>query len=147
MLIDRGIPDVSSKAIIAFVPGTFILPARHLRGQGDWRLVYYRRAGAGANLWLCHEKIVGYGWHHAASNIQRIRRSQGKSVGSSHALSYSSGFWRYFDSSRYFTRISFCPSAYSKIPQSTIDVPSLMRKITPVSMADIRHSITGSFEV
>lgn len=84
----------AKQLLLSFVPGTFIGACATFAGQGDWRLVLPSLALG--LIFGYAMKVVGYGWHHAASNIQRIRRSQNKKRGVlPHALSYSSGFWRY----------------------------------------------------
>lgn len=66
----------AKQLLLSFVPGTFIGACATFAGQGDWRLVLPSLALG--LIFGYAMKIVGYGWHHAASNIQRIRRSQNK---------------------------------------------------------------------
>lgn len=147
----------AKQLLLSFVPGTFIGACATFAGQGDWKLVLpslalgliFGYAMKNSGLWL-------------AAVVQRrrtvSRKSKIKREGHSRFRLNSkmpddnSGFFICQDSGgtdiwRYFTRMSFCRSALFCKSHRPRSIPSLIRKMTPVSIADIRHSITGSFEV
>ena len=115
----------AKQLLLSFVPGTFIGACATFAGQGDWKLVLPSLA-----LGL----IFGYA----------MKNSKMPDDNSGFFICQDSGgtdIWRYF------TRMSFCRSALFCKSHRPRSIPSLIRKMTPVSIADIRHSITGSFEV
>lgn len=147
----------AKQLLLSFVPGTFIGACATFAGQGDWKLVLPSLA-----LGL----IFGYAMKNSACGWRRVvqrrrtvsRKSKIKREGHSRFRLNSkmpddnSGFFICQDSGgtdiwRYFTRMSFCRSALFCKSHRPRSIPSLIRKMTPVSIADIRHSITGSFEV
>jgi hypothetical protein len=147
----------AKQLLLSFVPGTFIGACATFAGQGDWKLVLPSLA-----LGL----IFGYAMKNSGLWLRRVvqrrrtvsRKSKIKREGHSRFRLNSkmpddnSGFFICQDSGgtdiwRYFTRMSFCRSALFCKSHRPRSIPSLIRKMTPVSIADIRHSITGSFEV
>ena len=147
----------AKQLLLSFVPGTFIGACATFAGQGDWKLVLPSLA-----LGL----IFGYAMKNSGLWLGRVvqrrrtvsRKSKIKREGHSRFRLNSkmpddnSGFFICQDSGgtdiwRYFTRMSFCRSALFCKSHRPRSIPSLIRKMTPVSIADIRHSITGSFEV
>ncbi len=147
----------AKQLLLSFVPGTFIGACATFAGQGDWKLVLPSLA-----LGL----VFGYAMKTAACGWRRVVQRQ-LTVSSKSKIKReghsrfrlnrkmpddNSGFFIYQDSGgtdiwRYFTRMSFCRSALFCKSHRPRSIPSLIRKMTPVSIADIRHSITGSFEV
>ena len=136
----------AKQLLLSFVPGTFIGACATFAGQGDWKLVLpslalgliFGYAMKNSGLWL------------AARSAKREGHSRFRL--NSKMPDDNSGFFICQDSGgtdiwRYFTRMSFCRSALFCKSHRPRSIPSLIRKMTPVSIADIRHSITGSFEV
>lgn len=147
----------AKQLLLSFVPGTFIGACATFAGQGDWKLVLPSLALG--LIFGYAMKTVACGWRRVVQRRRTVsRKSKIKREGHSRFRLNSkmpddnSGFFICQDSGgtdiwRYFTRMSFCRSALFCKSHRPRSIPSLIRKMTPVSIADIRHSITGSFEV
>lgn len=147
----------AKQLLLSFVPGTFIGACATFAGQGDWKLVLPSLAlglifgYAMKNSGLCWRRVVQR--RRTVSRKSKIKREgHSRFRLNSKMPDDNSGFFICQDSGgtdiwRYFTRMSFCRSALFCKSHRPRSIPSLIRKMTPVSIADIRHSITGSFEV
>jgi hypothetical protein len=132
--------------LLSFVPGTFIGACATFAGQGDWRLVVpslalglvFGYAMKNSGLWLASrrenrisptltsnkKREVILTLFYASIRIPEVPTYGGISPECRYQLAFL--------------------SCKSHNPRS---IPSLIRKITPVSMADIRQIMTGSLEV
>lgn len=148
----------AKQLLLSFVPGTFIGACATFAGQGDWKLVLpslalgliFGYAMKNSGLWLAARSAKTARTVSRKSKIKREGHSRFRL--NRKMPDDNSGFFIYQDSGgtdiwRYFTRMSFCRSALFCKSHRPRSIPSLIRKMTPVSIADIRHSITGSFEV
>lgn len=147
----------AKQLLLSFVPGTFIGACATFAGQGDWKLVLPSLAlglvfgYAMKNSGLCWRRVVQR--RLTVSSKSKIKREGHSRFRLNRKMpDDNSGFFICQDSGgtdiwRYFTRMSFCRSALFCKSHRPRSIPSLIRKMTPVSIADIRHSITGSFEV
>lgn len=147
----------AKQLLLSFVPGTFIGACATFAGQGDWKLVLpslalgliFGYAMKNSGLWLA-ARSAKTALREQKSKIKREGHSRFRL--NSKCRIINSGIFICQDSGgtdiwRYFTRMSFCRSALFCKSHRPRSIPSLIRKMTPVSIADIRHSITGSFEV
>lgn len=147
----------AKQLLLSFVPGTFIGACATFAGQGDWKLVLpslalglvFGYAMKNSGLWLAARSAKTA---HREQQIKIKREGHSRFRLNRKMPDDNFGFFIYQDSGgtdiwRYFTRMSFCRSALFCKSHRPRSIPSLIRKMTPVSIADIRHSITGSFEV